>query len=133
MEMRKILFLIKAISLIVFQGHIYARLSDINEKVRPNIIYIMADDHTSQAWGIYGGILKEYVKTPNIKRLADEGAILNNAFCTNSICVPSRATIMTGQYSNRNKVYTLSDALNPDSMNIAKVLHQTSINLQWKE
>lgn len=102
---------------------------------RPNIIYIMGDDHTSQSWGIYGGVLKDYVKNKNIKRLAEEGAVLNNAFCTNSICVPSRATIMTGQYSNRNGVYTLGDALSPDSMNIAKVLqangYQTALIGKW--
>ncbi len=102
---------------------------------RPNIIYIMADDHTSQAWGIYGGILKDFVKNENIKRLAREGAVLNNAFCTNSICVPSRATVMTGEYSNRNGVYTLGDALSPDSNNIAKVLqkagYQTALIGKW--
>jgi arylsulfatase A-like enzyme len=99
---------------------------------RPNIIYIMGDDHTSQAWGIYGGVLKDYVVNRNIKRLASEGAVLNDAFCTNSICVPSRAIIMTGQVSNRNGVYTLSDALSPDSVSIAKVLqacgYQTALN-----
>jgi arylsulfatase A-like enzyme len=102
---------------------------------RPNIIYIMADDHTSQAWGIYGGVLKDYVKNTNIKRLAKEGAVLNNAFCTNSICVPSRATVMTGEYSNRNGVYTLSDALSPDSNNIAKEMqkagYQTALIGKW--
>lgn len=104
-------------------------------KDRPNIIYIMADDHTSQAWGIYGGVLKDYVKNTNIKRLAKEGAVLNNAFCTNSICVPSRATVMTGEYSNRNGVYTLSDALSPDSNNIAKEMqkagYQTALIGKW--
>lgn len=102
---------------------------------KPNILFIMSDDHTSQAWGIYGGILKDYVQNKNIKRLANEGAVLNNAFCTNSICVPSRASILTGQYSNKNGVYTLSDALNPDSLNIAKVLnkngYQTAIIGKW--
>ena len=102
---------------------------------RPNIIYIMGDDHTSQAWGIYGGVLKDYVVNRNIKRLASEGAVLNDAFCTNSICVPSRATIMTGQFSNRNGVYTLSDALSPDSVSIAKVLqasgYQTALIGKW--
>ncbi|MEO8413639.1 MAG: sulfatase [Ginsengibacter sp.] len=107
------------------QASVYAQTSGSNNSDRPNIIYIMADDHTSQAWGIYGGVLQDYVKNKNIKRLAAEGAVLNNAFCTNSICVPSRATVMTGQYSNRNGVYTLSDALSPDSMNIAKILHQS--------
>jgi arylsulfatase A-like enzyme len=102
---------------------------------RPNILFIMSDDHTSQAWGVYGGTLKDYVHTPNISRMADEGMVLNNAFCTNSICVPSRAAILTGQYSNKNGVYTLSDALQPDSLNIAKVLknngYQTAIIGKW--
>ncbi|WOD42443.1 sulfatase family protein [Hwangdonia lutea] len=102
---------------------------------KPNILFIMSDDHTSQAWGIYGGILQDYVQNKNIKRLAEEGAVLNNAFCTNSICVPSRASILTGQFSNKNGVYTLSDALNPDSLNIAKVLnkngYQTAIIGKW--
>lgn len=102
---------------------------------RPNILFIMSDDHTSQAWGIYGGVLKDHVKNPNISRLADEGIVLNNAFCTNSICVPSRASILTGQFSHKNGVYTLSDALSPDSLNIAKVLqnngYQTAIIGKW--
>lgn len=103
--------------------------------VRPNIIFIMSDDHTSQAWGIYGGILADYVKNDHIKRLAAEGVTLENVFCTNSICTPSRASIMTGQYSHQNGVYTLSEALEPDSMNIAKVLqtkgYQTAIIGKW--
>ncbi|MEN7550715.1 sulfatase [Rapidithrix thailandica] len=102
---------------------------------RPNILFIMSDDHTAQAWGIYGGILKEHVKTPNIERLANTGTVLNNAFCTNSICVPSRASILTGQYSHRNGVYTLSDPLQPDSMNVAKLMksngYQTAIVGKW--
>ena len=83
----------------------------------------------------YGGILEDLVHTPNIKRMAKDGMVLNNAFCTNSICVPSRASILTGQYSNLNGVYTLSDALEPDSLNIAKVLnangYQTAIIGKW--
>ncbi|MFK7982807.1 MAG: sulfatase, partial [Saprospiraceae bacterium] len=96
---------------------------------------IMSDDHTSQAWGIYGGVLKNLVKNDNIKRLAKEGVVLDNAFCTNSICTPSRATILTGQYSHQHGVYTLSEALDPDSMNIAKVLqksgYETAIIGKW--
>ncbi|MDN5216838.1 sulfatase [Fulvivirgaceae bacterium BMA12] len=102
---------------------------------KPNILFIMSDDHTSQAWGIYGGILEDYVQNKNIARLAAEGATLNNAFCTNSICVPSRATILTGQYSHRNGVRTLPDIFQPDSMNIAKVLrgngYQTAVIGKW--
>lgn len=102
---------------------------------RPNILFIMSDDHTSQAWGIYGGMLADYVKNDHIERLAKEGTTLENAFCTNSICTPSRASIMTGQYSHLNGVYTLSEALEPDSNNIAKVLqsggYETAVVGKW--
>ncbi|MEQ8836394.1 MAG: sulfatase-like hydrolase/transferase, partial [Lacipirellulaceae bacterium] len=63
---------------------------------RPNILYIMSDDHAAHAIGAYGGRLSQLDPTPNIDRLAKEGVLLRNCFCTNSICVPSRATIMTG-------------------------------------
>jgi len=102
---------------------------------RPNILFIMSDDHTSQAWGIYGGILETYVKNTGIKRLASEGVTLENMFCTNSICVPSRAALLTGVMSHKNGVYTLGDALAPDSLNIAKVLsssgYATAIIGKW--
>jgi len=102
---------------------------------RPNILFIMSDDHTSQAWGIYGGILDSLISNPNIRRLAEEGSVLNNAFCTNSICVPSRASILTGQYSHENKVYTLADELSSDHPNIAKELrehgYQTAVVGKW--
>ncbi len=101
----------------------------------PNILFILSDDHTSQAWGIYGGVLKDLVKNDNIKRLAKEGVVLDNVFCTNSICTPSRATILTGQYSHQHQVYTLSEALEPDSNNIAKVLqkngYETAVVGKW--
>jgi arylsulfatase A-like enzyme len=87
---------------------------------RPNILFILSDDHTSQSWGIYGGVLSNYVQNKNIRRLADEGCVLDNCFCTNSISVPSRAAILTGAYSHVNGVYTLSDALPPEEDNIAK-------------
>ena len=102
---------------------------------RPNILFIMSDDHTSQAWGIYGGILSSYVKNEHIRRLADEGCVLDNCFCTNSISVPSRASILTGAYSHRNGVYTLNDALPPETDNIAlqlqKVGYQTALFGKW--
>ena len=108
---------------------------DKNELDRPNILFIMSDDHTSQAWGIYGGILQEYVKNDGIKRLEKSGVVLENLFCTNSICVPSRASILTGQYSHINGVYNLPDALDPDSLNVAKILqkngYQTSLIGKW--
>ena len=108
--------------------------SDANN-IQPNILFILSDDHTSQAWGIYGGVLKDYVKNENIKRLANEGALLMNAFATNSICSPSRASILTGQYSHLNKVYTLNESLPEGHPNIAKTLkdngYSTAIIGKW--
>lgn len=90
---------------------------------RPNILFILSDDHTSQTWGIYGGILAQYAQTRNIQRLAAEGVTLDNCFCTNSISTPSRAAILTGRYSHRNGVYTLSDTLCTSLPTIAKSMH----------
>lgn len=106
-----------------------------NQAKRPNILFIMSDDHTAQAWGIYGGILEEYVHTPNIDRLAEEGTVLTNCLVSNSICTPSRATILTGQYSHVNGVTTLGAGLSPAYNNIAKELqkggYQTSVIGKW--
>jgi len=102
---------------------------------RPNILFIMADDHAANAISCYGSRLSSVAKTPNIDRIAAEGARLVNCFCTNSICVPSRATILTGQYSHVNRVYTLADKLDPDRQNVAKKLraagYQTAIIGKW--
>jgi arylsulfatase A-like enzyme len=102
---------------------------------KPNILFIMADDHTAQAWGLYGSVLDSLVKNNHIRRLAEEGALLQNVFCTNSICVPSRATILTGQYSHRNGVYTLSEALSGEQDHVAKILqaggYETAIIGKW--
>ena len=102
---------------------------------RPNILFIMSDDHTGQAWGVYGGPLEGFVQAPSISRLTDEGCVLDNCLVSNSICTPSRATILTGQYSHRNGVRTLSDALDPEKMNIARLLqeagYQTAITGKW--
>ena len=78
---------------------------------RPNILWIMSDDHARQAVGAYGGRLAPLNPTPTIDRLAREGIRFDNVFCSNSICTPSRATLMTGQYSHTNGVKTLSDDL----------------------
>ncbi len=66
---------------------------------RPNIIIIISDDHAYQTISAYGSKL---MQTPNIDRLANEGAIFNKAYVTNSICGPSRAVILTGKYSHKN-------------------------------
>jgi arylsulfatase A-like enzyme len=105
------------------------------KKEQPNILFVLSDDHTSQAWGIYGGILADYVQNKSIDRLASEGIVLNNAFCTNSICTPSRGSILTGQYSHINQVYTLNEPLPRNHPNIARTLsengYQTAVIGKW--
>lgn len=69
---------------------------------RPNIVFVFSDDHSPQAIGAYDGWLKELDPTPNIDRLASQGVLFKNSFCTNSICGPSRAVILTGKHSHLN-------------------------------
>jgi arylsulfatase A-like enzyme len=99
---------------------------------RPNILFIMSDDHAAHAISAYGSKIN---KTPNLDRLATGGMKLTNCFCTNSICTPSRAAILTGQYSHKNGVYTLADSLDPNRDNVAKELqkagYQTAIVGKW--
>ncbi len=66
---------------------------------RPNILFIMADDHAAHALSCYGSKINQ---TPHLDRLANEGVRFTNAFCTNSVCAPSRAVILTGKYSHIN-------------------------------
>ena len=99
---------------------------------QPNILYIMSDDHASHAISAYGSRIN---RTPQIDRIAAGGMRMDNCFCTNSICTPSRAAILTGQYSHRNGVYTLSDPLDSGRNNVAKELqkagYQTAMIGKW--
>jgi uncharacterized sulfatase len=81
---------------------------------KPNILFILSDDHTTQALGCYGSRLAGLNPTPILDELARNGARFDQTFCNNSICTPSRASIMTGQYSQRNGVLDLNDRLPPD-------------------
>jgi arylsulfatase A-like enzyme len=87
---------------------------------RPNIIFIMSDDHAAHAIGAYGSRVN---KTPNLDRLAHEGALLSSVFATNSICTPSRAAILTGQYSHLNGV-TMFNRFDSSRMTVARMLQQ---------
>lgn len=91
---------------------------------QPNILYIMSDDHAAHAIGAYGSRLAELNPTPTLDRIAQEGILLKNVFCTNSICTPSRATIMTGQYSHVNGVTTLNGAIPPEKQHLARLMKQ---------
>jgi arylsulfatase A-like enzyme len=73
-----------------------------NEQTRPNIIYIMSDDHAYQAISAYGGPLKDLAPTPNIDRIAQNGMRFDRCLVTNSISGPCRAVVLTGKYSHLN-------------------------------
>jgi arylsulfatase A-like enzyme len=109
--------------------------SNLNETKKPNIIYIMADDHTTQGFGVYGSRLASLNPTPTIDRIGKEGIIFDNAFCTNSICTPSRASIMTGQYGQVNGVKDLGGILPVDRQYLAhemkKLGYNTAIVGKW--
>lgn len=87
---------------------------------RPNIIFIMTDDHAAHAIGAYGSRVNT---TPHLDRLAREGALLTRVFATNAICTPSRAAILTGQYSHLNGV-TMFNRFDGSRMTVARLLQQ---------
>ncbi len=99
---------------------------------RPNIVFIMSDDHAAHAIGCYGSRINA---TPNIDRIANEGMRLDNCFCTNSICTPSRATILSGTHSHVNGVTTLSTPMDNRLLTFPKLLreagYQTSVFGKW--
>jgi uncharacterized sulfatase len=102
---------------------------------KPNIIFIMSDDHTTQAFGIYGSRLASLNPTPVLDQLAREGMIFDNCFVNNSICVPSRAAIITGQHAQTNGVIDLEGSLAADKqylpLEMRKLGYQTAMVGKW--
>jgi arylsulfatase A-like enzyme len=89
-------------SLLVFLAMANSALHAAADRAsRPNILFIFSDDHAQHAISAYGSKVN---KTPHLDRLAEDGARFTNSFVTNSICTPSRATLLTGQYSHVNAV-----------------------------
>ena len=99
---------------------------------RPNIIYIMSDDHASHAMSCYGSKIN---KTPNLDRLANEGMRFNNCFVTNSICGPCRAVVLTGKYSHLNGFERNGRTFDGSQQTVAKLLqksgYQTAMVGKW--
>lgn len=99
---------------------------------RPNILFIMSDDHGAQSISAYNDQL---IHTPHIDRLADEGIRMDNVYCTNSLCAPSRATILTGQYSHENGVRGLSEHFDNTQQTFPGLLqengYQTGLVGKW--
>lgn len=92
---------------------------------RPNILFIFTDDHAPHAIGAYGGWLKEVNPTPNIDRLASQGMLFRNSFCTNSICGPSRAVIQTGKHSHINGFMQNGNRFDGSQQTFPKLLQKT--------
>ncbi len=102
---------------------------------KPNILFIMSDDHTFQAIGAYGSRLAGINPTPVIDSLAKNGMRFDRVFCNNAICAPSRASIITGQYSQTNGVIDLGGAIAPDRqylpIEMKKAGYQTAMIGKW--
>jgi len=109
-----------ATMVLITLGAVIASCSHFKTKHKqPNILFIMSDDHAQKAISAYGHDLLE---TPNIDRLAEEGAIFRQSFVTNSICAPSRAVLLTGKYSHLNGMVYNSSPFNWDQPSFTKLL-----------
>jgi arylsulfatase A-like enzyme len=99
---------------------------------RPNILFVMCDDHAFQAMSCYDGRLN---RTPQIDRLAKEGVRFLSSFCTNSICAPSRAVLLTGKYSHQNGVIDNAVVFDGGQTTFPKLLqkagYQTALFGKW--
>lgn len=102
---------------------------------KPNILFIMSDDHASNAISVYKSRLASVFKTPNLDRIGEEGCVVDTCFCNNAICTPSRASILTGQHSHINGVKTLADRLSDESKTFVGELHnsgyETAVIGKW--
>jgi len=105
------------------------------DKQKPNIVFILSDDHAVQAISSYGGRLAELAPTPRIDRLASEGIRFDKCYVTNSICAPSRATTLTGKYSHLNGVTDNTIEFDGSQQTFPKLLqqagYQTALVGKW--
>ncbi len=106
--------------------------TEIVSPPRPNIVFIMSDDHAFQAIGAYGSVIN---KTPAIDQLADEGMIFHRSYVTNSICGPSRAVLLTGKFSHINGFTDNSSYFDSTQVTFPKILqasgYKTAMIGKW--
>ncbi len=100
----------------------------LKAQMKPNILFILTDDHAYQAIGAYGN---KQVTTPSIDRLAREGILLTNNFVTNSICGPSRATLLTGKYSHKNGYALNEKQFDNNQSTLPNLLQQNGYQTAW--
>jgi len=127
--MNRSVFLLIFFSLVILNG---CRSSNQTETDRPNIIFVMTDDHGYQAISAYGS---ELIDTPNIDRLANEGMLFRRAYVSNSICAPSRAAILTGKHSHMNGHINNGSVFDSTQVTFPKLLqeegYETAIVGKW--
>ncbi|MBI1310232.1 sulfatase-like hydrolase/transferase [bacterium] len=92
---------------------------------RPNILFIFSDDHAAHAISAYGSKINQ---TPNLDRIANEGMLFENCFCTNSICGPSRAVILTGKHSHLNGFRQNGNRFDASQQIFSRLLQQAGYN-----
>jgi arylsulfatase A-like enzyme len=92
------------------------------EKERPNILWLFSDDHAYQAIGAYGGRFADLNLTPNLDSIAAQGMRFDKCYVANSICAPSRATLLTGKHSHKNGKIDNRGGFNHDQMQFQKLL-----------
>ena len=97
---------------------------DLRADQKPNIVFIFSDDHAPHAIGAYNGWLKSVNPTPRIDQLANQGMLFEKSFCTNSICGPSRAVIMTGKHSHKNGFMNNGNSFNWNQQTFPKILRK---------
>src|SRR5688572_9982893 len=123
---RSLLALLVAILLLL------APCSLLHASSRPNILFIMTDDHAYQAVGAYGSNRNE---TPNIDRIAKDGVRFDRCYVTNSLCGPSRACILTGMYGHKNGFIDNHSTFDGSQVTLPKLLksagYQTAIIGKW--
>lgn len=102
---------------------------------RPNILYIMCDDHAMQAISAYGSPISKLAPTPNIDRLARRGMLFKSAFVENSLSAPSRACLITGQYSHQNGQLQLFEGIDSSKTFVSELLqrndYETGLVGKW--
>jgi arylsulfatase A-like enzyme len=122
---------VKVMMILLCAGIMY-HADTLPSRDKPNIIFIMADDHGYQAISAYSDKL---IKTPNIDQIGRDGAVMRNAFVTNSICSPSRAVILTGKYSHINGMRDNGTLFNGNQQTLPKILkangYRTAIVGKW--
>jgi arylsulfatase A-like enzyme/lysophospholipase L1-like esterase len=111
-------------------------LNSLSAAERPNIVFLFSDDHALSAISAYEGLYKDVAPTPNIDRIAREGALFRHSFCANSICGPSRACILTGKHSHKNGYLSNDfDTFDGNQITLPKLLqaggYQTAIIGKW--